>query len=119
MLILDPKGKELHPILSDGNNCTDTNSIRVGENTSINDLCTSSNTGHLEINLNPHAAPFVPQTLGTEFFIETMDSASDSNSDVVPENNSSIRDSLFYKNSKHDEVLTILKDLESKIILES
>ena len=81
----------------------------VGENTSINDLCASSNTVRLEINLNQHVAPFVPP-LGTEIFIETMDSVSGSNSDVVAENNSSIHDSLFYKNPKHDEVLTILKD---------
>ena len=86
----------------------------MGGNTSINDLCTSSNTCHFEINLNPHAAPFFPQTLGSEIFIETMDSASGRNSDVVPENNSSIHDSLFYKNSKHDEVLTILEDLRVK-----
>ena len=42
--------------------------------------------------------PFVPQNLGTEIFIETMDSASGSNSG----NNSSIHDSLLYKNRKHD-----------------
>ena len=101
-------------VLFYGNRFTDTNNIRVGKNTLMNKSVGSSNTGQLEINLNPHATLYVPQNLGAEMSIERMGNASGSNSVEVAENNSSIHDSSFHKNQKQDDVLTILKDLRVK-----
>ena len=47
--------------------------------TEVNDSCILLNMGN--INLNPHAKPFVPHTHRTETFIGTMDNVSGLNSD--------------------------------------
>ena len=90
------------------------NSFKERETNPISVFCEYSNMGYININLNPHVKPFVPQTSCTEVLTETMDNASGTNSDDIVDNNEIVNHILFQKEPMQDDVLTILKDLRVK-----
>ena len=95
---LTPRVQDLcTPVLSDCMGFTDTNSFIERVTNPISVSCESSSMGHFNINLNPHAKPYVPQTPCTEILTETMDNASGFNSDDIVENNEIVNDILLQK----------------------
>ena len=75
---LTPRAYDLcTPVLSDCIGFMDANSFIETNPTSVS--YESSSTSYININLNQHAKPFVPQTPCAEILTETMDNASGDN----------------------------------------